>query len=104
MHGLWFIRGNVIRDLASLNKMELLPWDCWGLIEDDFENHSEGDLTLLDQVASLTLSDKLSFSKIRSIYKANKGLLVPPVISSFIRAENGFQKVDIAEDCASIFL
>jgi len=25
MHGLWFIAGNVIRDLLSLNKTELLP-------------------------------------------------------------------------------
>jgi hypothetical protein len=28
MHGLGFVRGNLVRDVASLNKMELLPWDC----------------------------------------------------------------------------
>jgi len=28
--GLWFVQANVVRDLASLNKMELLPWDVWG--------------------------------------------------------------------------
>ncbi len=32
MHGLGFVRGNLVRDVASLNKMELLPWDCWGVI------------------------------------------------------------------------
>ena len=32
MHGNGFIRGNLVRDLASLNKVELLPWDCWGVI------------------------------------------------------------------------
>src|SRR6185295_1923856 len=32
MHGLGFVRGNLVRDIASLNKMELLPWDCWGVI------------------------------------------------------------------------
>ncbi len=32
MHGLGFVRGNLVRDVASLNKMELLPWDCWGAI------------------------------------------------------------------------
>ena len=31
--GLWFIAGNVLRDLASLNKMEMLPWDLWGMME-----------------------------------------------------------------------
>jgi hypothetical protein len=27
MRGLWFIAGNLVRDLAALNKSELLPWD-----------------------------------------------------------------------------
>ncbi len=30
--GIWgagIIRGNVVRDLAALNKVELLPWDKW---------------------------------------------------------------------------
>ena len=30
MHGLWFIAGNVIRDVAALNNHEMLPWDVWG--------------------------------------------------------------------------
>ncbi|MCP4536141.1 MAG: transglutaminase domain-containing protein [Chloroflexi bacterium] len=101
MHGLWFIRGNVVRDLASLNKMALLPWDCWGLIMGDDDDLSDNDFVLLDQVASLTL-DNLSFSDLRSIYKANKSLSVPPVINSVIK--DGFHKVDLAEHCASISL
>ena len=28
--GLWFVQANVVRELAALNKMELLPWDVWG--------------------------------------------------------------------------
>lgn len=32
MWGLWFVRGNLVRDLASLAaKLELLPWDGWGV-------------------------------------------------------------------------
>jgi hypothetical protein len=30
LYGLWFIAGNLIRDLAALNKMEMHPWDIWG--------------------------------------------------------------------------
>ncbi|HYV60576.1 MAG TPA: transglutaminase-like domain-containing protein [Acidimicrobiia bacterium] len=30
MWGLWFVQANVVRDLAALNKVELLPWDVWG--------------------------------------------------------------------------
>lgn len=30
LQGPWFIAGNVLRDLAALNNMEMLPWDVWG--------------------------------------------------------------------------
>lgn len=30
--GLWFVCGDFVRDVASLNKVELLPWDCWGVM------------------------------------------------------------------------
>ena len=35
MHGLWFIAGNVIRDVAALNNREMLPWDVWGAHDPD---------------------------------------------------------------------
>lgn len=28
--GWWWIAGNLVRDVAALSKMELLPWDVWG--------------------------------------------------------------------------
>ncbi|MEO8019329.1 MAG: transglutaminase domain-containing protein, partial [Pseudomonadota bacterium] len=30
MHGLWYVAGNLIRDVAALNQVETLPWDVWG--------------------------------------------------------------------------
>ena len=33
LQGLWFVAGNVLRDLASLNRMEMLPWDVWGAMD-----------------------------------------------------------------------
>ncbi|MEJ0066626.1 MAG: transglutaminase domain-containing protein [Caulobacteraceae bacterium] len=30
MHGLWFVAGNLVRDIAALNNREMLPWDVWG--------------------------------------------------------------------------
>ncbi len=30
LHGTWFAHGNLVRDLAALNKVEMLPWDVWG--------------------------------------------------------------------------
>jgi hypothetical protein len=28
--GLWFVAGSLLRDLAALDKEEMMPWDCWG--------------------------------------------------------------------------
>jgi hypothetical protein len=30
--GLWFVCGDFVRDVAALNKVELLPWDMWGVM------------------------------------------------------------------------
>ncbi len=97
MHGLWFVRGNLVRDAASLNKMELLPWDCWGLITGDDDDLPDDDLSLLDRAALVTSADNGSFSSLRALYKANKGLIVPTVISSFTAGK--FQEIDLKEDC-----
>jgi hypothetical protein len=93
MHGLWFVRGNLIRDLASLNKMELLPWDSWGLIDRDEKELSKLDLALLDEVAAITQVDNSRFEEIRSIYQNNECLRVPPVIRSYLKT--GVQTVEI---------
>ena len=93
LHGLWFVRGNLIRDLAALNKMELLPWDSWGLIDTDEKDLSKLELTLLDQVAAMTQIDNGRFDEIRSIYQNNECLRVPPVIRSHVKT--GVQTVDI---------
>jgi hypothetical protein len=83
MHGLWFVRGDMVRDLASLNKVELLPWDCWGLIEGEDQSLSEDDMALLDRVAALTLAGNEAFSAMRALYEGEARLRVPPVIRSW---------------------
>ena len=90
-----------MRDVASLNKMELLPWDCWALSTGDDEDLSADDLILLDQVAQLTLPETFSFSDLLSVYQTNKGLTVPPIISSFTNGR--FVEVDLRENCAQYF-
>ena len=49
--GLWEVQGNVIRDLAALNRVETLPWDEWGLIPVHYDQLDPADVTLLDDVA-----------------------------------------------------
>ena len=83
MRGLWFVRGNLIRDLAALNKIELLPWDSWGLIDRPDEDVPEKDLAFLDQVATLTLAGNDRFEEMRALYNADERLRVSPVIRSY---------------------
>gem|GEM_PF-71644 len=78
MHGMWFIRGNVVRDLLSLNKIEILPWDGWGLAAKEEKDVSADDMALLDRIAKLTLAGNEAFSEIRSIYENDDRLHMPP--------------------------
>jgi len=82
MHGLWFVWGNLLRDLAALNKMELLPWDCWGLMEAD-DPGSDENLAVFDRVAELTLGIDDDFGAVRSLYDSDPDLRVPPEIISY---------------------
>jgi hypothetical protein len=49
--GMWEIQGNVVRDLASLNRIETLPWDNWGLIPVHYDELGPADVELLDRAA-----------------------------------------------------
>jgi hypothetical protein len=47
------IRGNAIRDLASLNKVEMLPWDAWGPMEASYKGDTGPEFDqLIDEVAA----------------------------------------------------
>jgi hypothetical protein len=85
MRGLWFIRGNLIRDIAALNKVELLPWDGWGLIDREEESISQEELILLDEVASKTF-DEVDYSVVRDMYETNEGLFVPSIIKTYTQS------------------
>ena len=73
----------MIQDLAALNRMELLNWDNWGLMERDLETLTEEEWQLLDQVAVLTQADNKAFAEMRAIYEGEIGVRVPRVIKSY---------------------
>ncbi len=85
MSGLWFVRGNLVRDVAALNKMELLPWDSWGLVyvEGGDEALSAADLAALDEMAALSGGDAAGFDPIQRLYESSDQWRVPPIITSF---------------------
>ena len=55
--GIGEIRGNAIRDLASLNKIEMLPWDEWGRMDDSYHGRTGPEYDdLMDVVAAACAS------------------------------------------------
>jgi hypothetical protein len=76
MHGLWFIAGNVIRDVAALNNHEMLPWDVWGAMT---QNDAELDLPFIDQLAAFSCAPDRHFGDLRAAYK-DKRVAVPGTV------------------------
>ena len=66
--GLWWIAQNLIRDLASLNRVEMLPWDVWGMMPRPTTTISDEDKMLLDHIAALTLGGDDMIAPLREIY------------------------------------
>jgi hypothetical protein len=68
-HGLWWIAQNLIRDLASLNRIDMLPWDAWGIMPEPAEVITDAELALLDRVAELTMGGDAALAAVREIYQ-----------------------------------
>ena len=81
--GLPNIRGNLVRDVAFLNKVEILGWDFWGLAEGDDADLNEDDLALLDRAASLSLAGDDVFHELRSLYLGDVRLRVPVAVRRY---------------------
>jgi len=79
MRGLGFVRGNVLRDLAALNRMELLPWDDWGLSLrlGDGVAPDDDDARLIDRAAATSCEQADSIDVVRGLYEGEPELRVP---------------------------
>jgi hypothetical protein len=95
MNGLGFVRGNVVRDLASLNKVELLPWDCWGIIEGPEPKNLE-DMAFLDQVAGTVSNDAPDFKTVRLLYETDPRLRMGGTLHSYFNG--GMHIIQISAD------
>jgi hypothetical protein len=85
LQGLWFVAGNVQRDFASLNRVEMLPWDVWGLMTMDDAGLTDQNKALLDRIAALSLAGDDAFDEIRAIYESEDRLRVPPTVFNALR-------------------
>jgi len=84
--GLWLVRGNLLRDLATLNKVELLPWDYTKFSDKQFEKMSElppKEVDLLDRLAEAVANVDDDWRKVRELYKSNPKLQVHKKVTSY---------------------
>lgn len=90
LYGLWFVRGQLLRDFAALNKVETVPylvrickgldWKDWRLVGSKDDELSDADYRLLDAIAQLSLDPDGNLDAIREAYRSNKDLTVPDSI------------------------
>jgi hypothetical protein len=65
MHGLWFIAGNLVRDIAALNGHEMLPWDIWGAMR---RRDSELDLAFFNRLAVVSREPDAHPEELTALY------------------------------------
>ena len=99
LRGLWFVRGNVVRDLAARAKRELLPWDGWGLMGTRDRRSEPAELALLDRVAELTQAGDELHAEVLQVQDSEPGLRVPRVIVSY--GPGGDAEVDLGPRVAN---
>ncbi len=67
-HGAHWIAGNLRLDLAALNKVEMLPWDVWGVSWEPGDEPTDDLLECFDSVAASTVEPDADFAELRHRY------------------------------------
>jgi hypothetical protein len=85
--GYWWIAGNLVRDVAALNGMEMLPWDAWGPMPRPGEEVSGEPAALFDRLAALTADPDASLAELRAAYEGGDGIRVPDAVFNPLRGQ-----------------
>jgi hypothetical protein len=84
LQGAWFMRGQLLRDFASLNKIETVPflvmlevgrnWNDWRLVSAKDDELSDDDWKLLDKIAELCSDPDGNLADINQLFEDNQDL------------------------------
>ena len=80
LRGLWFIAASLIRDAAALGKLEMLPWDCWGIMPHPGQELDTGQLAFFDRLAALTATPDQSHQELRTLCEKDERVRVPKTV------------------------
>jgi len=84
-HGDFWIAGNLRLDFASLNKVEMLPWDVWGSHWEPGEQPTGEQIARFDAVAALTTDPDNRFDDLRARYEADDALRMDGTVFNVLR-------------------
>lgn len=84
LYGAWFMRGQLLRDFAALNKVETVPflvrleekldWNSWRLAAASDDELSQNDLTLLGEIADLCDAPNGRLETTNNVFQNNPDL------------------------------
>jgi Transglutaminase-like superfamily len=89
-----YLRHNLIQDLAALNKVEMILWDSWGLMETG--QVEERSRELLDRVARTTAPEQPDLSELRRLYDGGPALRVPATVTSYSPLDGEARAITLA--------
>jgi Transglutaminase-like superfamily len=86
------LRHHLVQDLAALNKLEMLVWDQWGILNEEGPLlHAE----MLDQLARVTADPNCSMEEVVE-WSQREGLRVPPTVTSYSPTQESPLTVDVS--------
>lgn len=82
--GLWWVAANLVRDVAALCNMEMLPWDVWGAMPAPTDRFDEDRLAYFDRLAALTVNPDLNLSDLTEWYERDDRIRVPSTVHNAV--------------------
>jgi len=82
--GYWWIAANLLRDVAALNNMEMLPWDVWGEMLRPGQEPDDAQIAFFNELAALTTEPDAGFAELTGRYLADPRLTVPATVYNAI--------------------
>ena len=82
--GYWWIAANLVRDVAALNNMEMLPWDVWGAMPAPADTINDEQYALFDRLAELTRVPDADFADLTAAYAGDTRLRVPATVRNAV--------------------
>jgi hypothetical protein len=82
--GDWWIAANLVRDVAALAELEMLPWDVWGVMPEPEEEITPELVELFDELAALT-ADPDTAAGARAVHDRDERIRVPAAVRNMAR-------------------